>query len=210
MLENYLTYLVFLNNKLTKFFTSQKQFIFCKKGCARCCKNAEFPYSEIELKYLLYGFLQLDKETQNKIEENIKRIVEEKSKFKGSTFLYDCPFLIDDVCSVYDYRGIVCRTFGLLTKGMDDRVKVPFCCYQGLNYSNILNKKTKKLSQAKIKKLKLIDEPLGFNISYQFLTDPDFENSFGFKFGEKRPMIDWFYDMKDNVQEAAAAHTNQS
>ena len=210
MLENYLTYLVFLNNKLTKFFASQTQFIFCKKGCARCCKNAEFPYSEIELKYLLYGFLRLDKDTQNKIEANIKRVVDEKSQFNGSTFLYDCPFLIDDVCSVYDYRGIICRTFGLLTKGTDDRVKVPFCCYQGLNYSNILNKKTKKLSQAKIKKLKLVDEPVGFNISYQFLTDPDFENSFGFKFGRKRPLIDWFYDMKDNIQEAAAMHTDQS
>ena len=199
MLENYLTYLVFLNNKLTKFFESQKQFIFCQKGCAKCCKNAEFPYSQIELKYLLYGFLRLDKKTQNKIEENIKRIVEEKSKYKGDAFRYTCPFLIDDVCSVYDYRGIVCRTFGLLTKGVDDRVKVPFCCYQGLNYSNILNKKTKKLSQAKIKKLKLVDEPLGFNISYQFLTDPDFEKSFKFEFGEKKPLIDWFYEMKDKL-----------
>ena len=88
MLENYLTYLVFLNNKLTKFFESQKQFIFCQKGCAKCCKNAEFPYSQIELKYLLYGFLRLDKKTQNKIEENIKRIVEEKSKYKGDDVGY--------------------------------------------------------------------------------------------------------------------------
>ena len=80
MLENYLTYLVFLNTKLTKFFASQKQFIFCQKGCARCCKNAEFPYSQIELKYLLYGYLKLDKETRNKIEENIKQIVDEKSQ----------------------------------------------------------------------------------------------------------------------------------
>ena len=140
MLENYLTYLVFLNTKLTKFFASQKQFIFCQKGCARCCKNAEFPYSQIELKYLLYGYLKLDKETRNKIEENIKQVVDEKSKYKGDAFRYTCPFLIDDVCSVYDYRGIVCRTFGLLTKGVDDKVKVPFCCYEGLNYSNVMDK----------------------------------------------------------------------
>ena len=92
-----------------------------------------------------------------------------------------------------------------MTKGADDRIKVPFCCYQGLNYSNILNKKTKKLSQYKIKKLKLVDEPLGFNISYKFLTDPDFEKSFKFKFGEKKPLIDWFYEQKDKLQQAAAA-----
>ncbi len=198
-LENYLTYLIFLNTKLAKFFASQKQFIFCEKGCAKCCKNAEFPYSQIELKYLLCGFLQLDNKTQNKIEENIKRIVEEKSKYEGDAFRYTCPFLIDDVCSVYDYRGIVCRTFGLLTKGVDDRVKVPFCCYEGLNYSNVMDKRTKKISEKKIKKLKLVDEPLGFNVSYKFLTDPDFEKSFKFEFGEKKPLIDWFYEMKDKL-----------
>ena len=52
-------------------------------------------------------------------------------------------------------------------------------------------------------KLKLVDEPLGFNISYKFLTDPDFEKSFKFEFGDKKPLIDWFYEMKDKIPETA-------
>ena len=59
-MENYLKYLEFIDSKLHKFFERQKDYIFCKKGCAKCCKNAEFPYSLIELKYLLTGFLKTD------------------------------------------------------------------------------------------------------------------------------------------------------
>ncbi len=55
MLENYVTYLNFLSGKFTKFFEKQKPFIFCKKGCGKCCKNAEFPYSQIEAEYLMFG-----------------------------------------------------------------------------------------------------------------------------------------------------------
>ena len=28
-------------------------------------------------------------------------------------FIYECPFLINNRCCVYSYRGIICRTFGL-------------------------------------------------------------------------------------------------
>ena len=53
MLKNYLNYLRFVNDKLNKFFEKQKPYIFCKKGCGMCCKNAQFPYSKIEMDYLM-------------------------------------------------------------------------------------------------------------------------------------------------------------
>ena len=34
MLENYVTYLCFLDGKFKKFFEKQKPFIFCKIGCS--------------------------------------------------------------------------------------------------------------------------------------------------------------------------------
>ncbi len=194
MLINYVNYLNFLNEKLRKFFASQKPYIFCDKGCARCCKNAQFPYSSIEVTYLLAGFQTLDRYTQQVIRSNIQKTVNDKKIFDGEKFLYDCPFLINDVCAVYDFRGVVCRTFGLLSQGNDGRIKVPFCCYQGFNYSNILDMDTKKLSQEKIDKLHLKEEPVAFNVSYEFLTDPAFEYKFKFLFGDKKPLIDWFLD----------------
>lgn len=192
MLENYLLYLKFLESKLVKFFASQKPFIFCHKGCSKCCKNAEFPFSEIEVKFLMYGFAQLSEETKKKILENIRKVNEEKKNFKGENFMYDCPFLIDEVCSVYNFRGIICRTFGLMYNGADGKVKVPFCCYQGMNYSNVIDPETRKISQEKVDKRGFKEEPASFNLSYKFLTDPDFEKGFKFKFGDKKPLIDWF------------------
>lgn len=192
MLCNYAVYLEFLNEKLKKFFESQKPYIFCRKGCAKCCKNSQFPYSAIEFRYLLNGALTLDKRIQEKIEANIKELLEKKKNFRGKKFLYDCPFLIDDVCSVYPYRGVICRTFGLMTNTVNQKIKAPFCAFKGLNYSNVLNLRKKTISVRKFKKLNTKLEPLGFNISYKYLTCEDYERTFNIKFGESKPVIDWF------------------
>lgn len=48
MIENYITYLKFLDEKFNRFFKKQPPFICCKKGCGRCCKNAQFPYTQIK------------------------------------------------------------------------------------------------------------------------------------------------------------------
>lgn len=199
MLNGYIAYLKFLNEKLEKFFESQKPFIFCKKGCAKCCKNAQFPYSVIEMKYLFNGLADLDKKTLAVIEQNLENILEKRKHFTGKKFRYDCPFLINNECSVYDYRGVVCRTFGLMTQYENEKLRAPFCTFQGLNYSNVLNLKKRTVSPRKYKKLNVKEEPLGFNISYKYLTDEEFERTFGFKFGDKKPLIEWFIsDVSEN------------
>ena len=192
MLANYISYLKFLDEKLSAFFKSQAPFIFCKKGCAMCCKNSEFPYSAIEARYLLQGALSLEKEQQELVAKNISNLLYKKKYSKAGVFKYDCPFLIDNSCCVYEYRGVICRAFGLMTSYHDGKIKAPFCSDYGLNYSNVLNLKKNVISPAKYKKLKVKEEPLGFNISYKYLTNEEFEQTFGFKFGEKRALIDWF------------------
>ena len=59
MLQNYEKYLEFLNTKLNKFFEQQEPYIFCKDGCSLCCQNAQFPYSLLEVQYLLKGLFEL-------------------------------------------------------------------------------------------------------------------------------------------------------
>lgn len=200
MLNNYITYLLFINSKLKKFFEKQKPYIFCKKGCGLCCQNAQFPYSKIEIDYLMIGICQLDLETKKIISQNIKKIQKQKSEFNGDIFKYDCPFLINNECSIYEYRGIICRSFGLLNVGNDEKIKVPFCCFQGLNYSNVLKNGENKISEEKFKNLNIKEEPVAFHTNYDFLTNSDFERGFNFKFGEKRPIIEWFTEYKINEQ----------
>ncbi len=193
MLDNYIVYLNFITEKLNKFFERQKPFIFCKKGCAMCCKNAQFPYSKLEVDYLLFGYEKLDIKIKEQIMKNIENIKKEKSKFKGNDiFKYDCPFLINNECIIYEYRGIVCRTFGLISKGENGKIKIPFCAFQGYNYANVLDKNENKISAKKLEELKIKEEPVAFNINYKFLTNPDFERGFNISFGEKKALIEWF------------------
>ena len=75
MVQNYVTYLNFISEKLERFFARQKPYIFCKKGCAKCCKNAQFPYTLIEITYLMSGFMKLDEALQTAVEANIQKII---------------------------------------------------------------------------------------------------------------------------------------
>ncbi|MBQ2611686.1 YkgJ family cysteine cluster protein [bacterium] len=192
MYDNYLKFIVFLNNKLDKYFEAQSPYIFCKRGCSKCCQSGEYPFSKIELDFLMIGFYQLSGEIQNQIAEKISKIKEEKTKSKNSPFMYECPFLINNECSVYKYRGIICRTFGLISSLDNEIPKIPFCAYEGLNYSNVLDPETNIISEEKFKLLNTDKMPLVYNVSYKFLTSEVVEKDFDFKFGEKRPLIDWF------------------
>lgn len=191
-MENYIKYLNFIDEKLTKFFNSQKPFIFCKKGCARCCQNAIFPYSLIEMNYLMSGMFFLSEEIQDKIAENIDKLLKIRETFSGNEFRYTCPFLINNECAVYDYRGVVCRAFGLMTQDKNKKIKVPFCCFDGLNYSNVVDFSTQKVSPEKYSQVGCEEEPVAHNVSYEFLTNPEFEKEFNFCFGTKKPLIEWF------------------
>lgn len=197
-LKNYINYLIYLNDKLSKFFDHQKIYIACKKGCAKCCKNAEFPYKKIEFDLLMEGFKTLPQETQQLIRKRVKELKEEQKKTEGR-LAHTCPFLIDDVCSVYDFRGIICRSFGLMFYRENDTPGIPFCIFEGLNYSALLNKETGRVSTEKYKELGYDQEPLAFNVSHSFLTDEVLANGFGFTFGETKQMLDWFEEDFYNV-----------
>lgn len=191
-ISNYIFYLSYLNRKLCRFFKQQSPYIHCKKGCAKCCKTGYYPMSKIEFDYLMVGFLQLPVDTQQKIKEKIKKIKETKSQ-SDKNFVHDCPFLINNECSVYNFRSILCRSFGLMSINNDGgATKIPFCAYEGLNYSNVIDTKTQTISQEKFDKLDIAEEPLAYNISYPFLTSKEIEKNFEINFGDKKPLIDWF------------------
>lgn len=186
-ISNYMFYMAYLNKKLEGFFAQQAPYIFCKKGCSKCCQNGEYPFSKIEFDYLMVGCLQLPIEIQQKIKAKIKKIKDAKQK------TYECPFLFNNSCSVYEFRGIICRSFGLMSINNDGGFsKIPFCAFKGLNYSNVVEHKTKIVSVEKFKKLGVEEEPLAYNVSYSFLTSPEIEKNFEINFGDKKPLIDWF------------------
>ena len=183
--DNYKKFIDILSQDLDAMFEHQKDYIFCKEGCSHCCEYGEYPFTEIEFNSLTEGFKNLDKKTQNIILDNFKNIKKDEKGY------YVCPFLINKKCSVYDNRGIVCRTFGLLNKEADGKVNGPFCGKLGLNYSNVYDKETKELLLDVIEEMQYKNLPRVFNLDINNIRKLDLVKELGIEFGEQKPLEEW-------------------
>ena len=74
MLNKYKNFLKDFDNKLSIFFKSHKQYIRCSCGCSECCEKGDYPISNLELEYLMQGFIKLDNSIKKQVQENIKNI----------------------------------------------------------------------------------------------------------------------------------------
>ena len=159
---NYEEFLKNLDLKLAHYFDLHKQFIHCKAGCSACCKKGDYPLYPIELEYLMQGYISLDIATKQIVQQNIKEME------KGGA----CPFLVDDKCSVYKYRPIICRVHGLAYLCKTNIVKLPYCANYGKNYSEINDKGEIEL------------EPLFENLDTPSILNDE-------KFGKSKNLYDW-------------------
>lgn len=183
MLENYKSFLKDFDELLEYISEGQKKYLKCNKGCSKCCKKGDYPFSQLEFTYLTEGFINLPQNTKVLVQQNIRNLILDKKENKEKIFEHQCPFLINNECCVYDYRGIICRTFGICyyddTKGY---VRLPDCVNEGLNYSQYYDKKTKTLSITDVPKINLrIDRVLNSTLAKKYNLDS----------GEIRPMLDW-------------------
>ncbi len=195
MLKNYEKYLEFITGKINGFFEKQKPYIACKNGCSLCCEKGEYPWSLIEFEYAMEGFSLLSDDVKQVVREKVKKVKEDKKNFKmDGLFMHECPFLINKSCSIYKHRGIICRSFGLLVQVEGKKPQIPFCCSLGLNYSSVYDIEKRSISPQKFKESGIKVEPKLFNVSYKFLTEDVFAEGFEFRFGDKKPLIDWFDD----------------
>lgn len=178
MLKRYEKFLEKLDKRFERYFEEQCEFIKCRPGCSACCEIGQYPFSRLELEYLMSGFVELPFGVKHKIKEEIKRLKKEKPKW------YKCPFLIDNMCCVYKYRGIVCRAHGLAWYDEEaNRIRLPYCVNKGLNYSKVFDRETGEvLLQNPIKERLRIDT---------ILRSPEAEQ-YELECGEIRPLVDWF------------------
>lgn len=196
-LEDFFVYKRYLNTidvVLKRYFEDQKEYIFCKKGCSHCCEIGHYPYTDLEFKYLLLGFFRIPMKEQQKV---IKRIQDLKKEYQEcenkKKFEHRCPFLDDEgVCTVYEYRGMICRTFGLITMLDDGGCVIPFCQELGLNYSNVYDPINKKIDMEKVKKLGFKNIPYPRKTSLKTIMSPEmFEGDSPIDFGERKALIEW-------------------
>lgn len=122
---NYPKFLEELDKRIESYFKAHSDFVCCKAGCSACCEKGDYPISDIELEYLMLGFANLNMDKKRQVQDNFKKME------KGGK----CPFLLDNLCSIYKYRPIICRTHGLAYVIKDGKVKLPYCVNEGKNYA---------------------------------------------------------------------------
>ena len=183
----YKRYLNTITELLDSYFENQKEYIHCKKGCSYCCEKGVFPFSKVEFEYLLLGLFQLEQSEREKILSRIKKIKEEaKDVTDFRHFMYRCPFLSEEnVCTVYDYRGIICRTFGLM-KVEGNKVVLPFCHKLGLNYSEVYDSERNMITEKKGATVL----PKAYKVNLKEIKNPEMFDILP-DFGETKSLIEW-------------------
>lgn len=204
MIEKYEKYLIKIDGYLEKFFAQQKPYIYCKEGCSYCCESGQYPFTKIEFEYAMLGYQQLNTEQKNLINKNVKELKSRKEKANNKSkkagtkesFLYECPFLINNKCSVYNNRGLICRSYGLMFFMLDENGKLeykrPYCSEMGLNYSNVIDADTSAICSKMWAETGIKEEPLSFNVGLDFLIDNDITQELELELGEQKAIIDWF------------------
>ena len=182
MINRYRKYLELLDVRLSHMFEKQAPLNKKKKGCAYCCKDGEYPLSELEYINLMLCYNKLSGELKGMINKNIENLLK-TDRHKS----YECPFLIDNSCSIYPARPLICRTFGLISFIKSGKNKMPFCVDLGLNYAEVCDIKTHRL----IRCAEDGTEPTAYNIDRRTLRDKEMEEMFDIFFGEDRALIEW-------------------
>jgi len=184
MLKRYEKFLKDFDAVMADLVKQQSRYLKCKKGCSMCCEIGDYPFSHLEFSYLTQGYINLPNDKKRIIQQNIKKLLKEKEEFKGKRFEHKCPFLIDNECSVYPYRGIVCRGFGVAYyDDVKDCVKLPECVHHGLNYSEFYNEESHTLS---------INNVVNINLRIDRVLNSKLAEAYKFDCGDIRPMLEWF------------------
>ena len=183
MQKRYEQFLKEFDNYIAECRAEQNKYLYCKEGCTECCEIGEYPFSRLEMEYIMSGFIRLSPDVQNNIKANIKELAAKKNKIKpGERYEYRCPFLLDKLCTLYEYRGIVCRVFGLAY--LDNfMVRVPECANSGLNYADVYDKKSGTIQ---------LDNPIKDNLRTDIVLRGDLAKKFELECGEIRRLINWF------------------
>lgn len=181
MLKRYEKFLKEFDKKLRKYFDEQSDYLCCKEGCAGCCEVGDYPFSQLEMMYLMSGYQKLPPDIRSRIKENLDNIKEHRF---SDHFYYQCPFLIDKKCAAYKYRGITCRTFGLayVINKREKQVKIPECCNEGLNFSDVFDGR------------EITIEPIKENLDLPSVMESKLAKNHKLEFGEIRSLVNWFPD----------------
>ncbi len=109
ILEDIEEYQENIHKKVSKAVQDQKG-LACEKGCTYCCYGWQVKLTFAELFLFLKALNKLDNSKKKEIAQKLEKF---KEGYDENT---PCPFLITNLCSVYEARPFVCRTYSSYDK----------------------------------------------------------------------------------------------
>ncbi len=83
----------------------------CKEGCSKCC-YVDLSVFEIESERVKAWFLELSDSKKSELKLKWKTNFSKMGENAKGESQKACDFLIDDSCSIYEARPLICRTQG--------------------------------------------------------------------------------------------------
>lgn len=98
----------------------------CKNGCSQCC-YVSLSVFNVEAQLIKDWFTALKESEKEVLREKWLTPAQVKENFFGEP-KESCPFLVNESCSIYEVRPIICRTQGLPLKFvLEEEVAVDAC-----------------------------------------------------------------------------------
>jgi Fe-S-cluster containining protein len=96
----------------------------CKAGCSGCCHHHLSVFA-VEADAAREAVEALAPDLRARVEEHAREVVGREAQGQPVA----CPLLVDDRCSIYESRPLICRTQGLplLMEAEDGEQEVDFC-----------------------------------------------------------------------------------
>ncbi|MCW5970439.1 MAG: YkgJ family cysteine cluster protein [Blastocatellales bacterium] len=98
--------------------------LVCRAGCSACCRHhiSVFP---VEAAAIAAAVEDLPDEVRARVETQADEVVQREGRGAEAY----CPLLVDDRCTIYSARPLICRTQGLplIYEAEDGEQEVDFC-----------------------------------------------------------------------------------
>lgn len=124
MSDSYQQLIEHVDELTAKLSTRYASHLVCQAGCSGCCHHhlSVFP---IEADAVREAIAALPEQDRSVIEQQARKVIEREAKGEPVA----CPLLVENRCSIYEARPLICRTQGLplLLEAEDGEQEVDFC-----------------------------------------------------------------------------------
>jgi Fe-S-cluster containining protein len=86
--------------------------IQCRAGCTDCCHHI-FEITEIEAAYIAKGVERLDAPAREALKSRARAYMDARRDLPAAGARLACPALEQGVCSIYEFRPLMCHKFGM-------------------------------------------------------------------------------------------------